>query len=421
MASLSKRKNGSRFIQFTDDNGKRQTIVLGKMAKRQAESIRSNIEHLIACNAGGLAIDAQVANWIGSLTGPLRERIAKAGLIEERPTYALAAFVAEYLRRRTDLKPSTRYKLKLCGRRLCEFFGDTKQIDQVTQPEAVDCFRWLLEQLGSNTARREAGRAKQFFGDAVERKLITENPFKSKNIPTQVQPNPAKFHYVDRETITKVLNACPTHEWRAIVALARYGGLRCPSELIPLQWEDIDWQKSKITITSPKTAHHEGKESRQCPLFQELAEELAMWRKVSGNTSGPVITRYRNANQNLGTTLKRFVLKAGVDPWPKLFQNMRSTRETELVEDGHPVHVVCNWLGNSELIAAKFYLQTTDDHFQRAAMRCTDPETIAAQALRQLPYQKKKTRKTSVSASTGVSLMPRRGLEPPREINPTRT
>jgi len=37
---------------------------------------------------------------------------------------------------------------------------------------------------------------------------------------------------------------------------------------------------------------------------------------------------------------------------PKLFQNLRSTRETELMET-YPAHVVCAWIGNSEAVARK--------------------------------------------------------------------
>jgi hypothetical protein len=44
---------------------------------------------------------------------------------------------------------------------------------------------------------------------------------------------------------------------------------------------------------------------------------------------------------------------------------MRSSRETELAES-FPMHVVCAWIGNSEPIAARHYLQVTDDHFALA-------------------------------------------------------
>jgi len=49
----------------------------------------------------------------------------------------------------------------------------------------------------------------------------------------------------------------------------------------------------------------------------------------------------------------------------KLFQSLRSTRQTELVE-AFPLHVVCAWLGNSAAVAAKHYLQVRDEDFQRA-------------------------------------------------------
>ena len=58
--------------------------------------------------------------------------------------------------------------------------------------------------------------------------------------------------------------------------------------------------------------------------------------------------------------------RAGVKPWPRLFQNLRASRETELTKE-YPIHVVCEWIGNSSLVAAKHYLQVTDEDFQRAS------------------------------------------------------
>ena len=79
-----------------------------------------------------------------------------------------------------------------------------------------------------------------------------------------------------------------------------------------------------------------------------------------------VITRYRKSNVNLRTELIRIIQRAGLKPWPKLFQNLRSTRETELAEDW-PEHKVCQWIGNSKTVAREHYLQVTDEDFKRAA------------------------------------------------------
>ena len=78
-----------------------------------------------------------------------------------------------------------------------------------------------------------------------------------------------------------------------------------------------------------------------------------------------VITRYRDATQNLRTTFQKIIERAGLNPWPKLFQNLRSTRETELSNE-FPLHVATAWIGNSQLVAARYYLQVTDDHFGAA-------------------------------------------------------
>jgi hypothetical protein len=63
-----------------------------------------------------------------------------------------------------------------------------------------------------------------------------------------------------------------------------------------------------------------------------------------------------------------------VKPWPKLFQNLRASRQTELAAI-YPLHVVCAWLGNNALIAQKHYLQVTDDYFDSAAGKDSAPDS----------------------------------------------
>ena len=62
----------------------------------------------------------------------------------------------------------------------------------------------------------------------------------------------------------------------------------------------------------------------------------------------------------------RIIKRAGLKPWPKLFHNLRASRQTELAAE-YPIHVVCAWIGNSAMIAARHYLQVTDDDFKQAA------------------------------------------------------
>ena len=78
--------------------------------------------------------------------------------------------------------------------------------------------------------------------------------------------------------------------------------------------------------------------------------------------------------QNLRSTFLKIIKRAGLKAWPKLFQNLRSTRETELAET-FPLQAVTAWIGNSQLVAAKHYLQLRDEHFDRTSSEVTHPTT----------------------------------------------
>jgi len=127
----------------------------------------------------------------------------------------------------------------------------------------------------------------------------------------------------------------------------------------------VRWEHSRLQVASPKTARHAGHESRLVPLFPELRPFLeAVWDAAEPGQKH-IITRYRNPGGNMRTQLARIVKRAGLEPWPRIFHNLRSSRQTEL-EETFPSHVVCKWIGNSPQVARKHYLQLTDEHFRRA-------------------------------------------------------
>jgi integrase len=182
-------------------------------------------------------------------------------------------------------------------------------------------------------------------------------------------PSPkARNFFISQSLAEEVLAACPNDEWRLIFALARYGGLRCPSELATLEWTDIDWEKGRLVIHETKRKRHV--EVRETPLFPDLRPFLETCFRAKDRHPIRAIKRVLCTKNNLRTQMGRILKRARIKQWPKLFQNLRSTRETELVQQGHPVHVVCSWLGNTPKVAGKHYLQVTDEDFQRALVRC---------------------------------------------------
>jgi len=219
-------------------------------------------------------------------------------------------------------------------------------------------------------------------------------------------------------------------------ALARFAGLRTPSETFRLRWDDIDWQNNRFTITSPKTEHHLGKGSRIVPLFPELLPHLRSAFEQANDGSEFVVTRYRDASANLRTQLQRIIKRAGLTPWPKLWQNLRATRATELAQD-FPQHVAAAWCGHSAKVAEQHYLQVTTDHYRQAVearanlaspharsepKKATQNPTQhpPARGRIDLPARHKKRFETQQAASQSVQ-MPGTGVEPARSLTSTAT
>jgi integrase len=213
-----------------------------------------------------------------------------------------------------------------------------------------------------------------------------------------------------------VLEACPDIEWRAIVALSRYGGLRCPSEQVLLSWQDIDWESGRVRITSPKTAQYPDGAVREIPLFPELHVILAEAFEQAKPGAVYVIQRYRSADQNLRTQFLRILKRAGVTPWPRLFHNLRATRETELAHF-HPLHVVCKWIGNSPAVARRHYLQVTDFDFQKATQNPTHHLDAPS---RTEPHGKQVTTISSANPKNPKKKIPPTGIEQ-TQCNPEKT
>ena len=290
-------------------------------------------------------------------------------------------------------------------------------LNEITRGHAEDFNVWLRagreSKLSEGTARRRVKRCKQFFAAAVKRRIIDANPFDGIRCSSFSED---RFHFVSQADAEAILEACPDLEWRLIFALARWGGMRVPSEILDLQWSDVDWERQQFTVHSPKTAGHDGKGSRIVPIFPELAPLFRDAFEAAEEGAEYIITRYRSSNQNLRTHLLRIIKRAGVAPWPKLFVNLRATRASDLVES-FPAHVCAAWLGHSTEIARKHYLMVTREHFDRASGKALQK---ARQQLRARPRSGgnedgvEPDLQASAQDSTPLhmSMVPLRGLEP---------
>ena len=69
-------------------------------------------------------------------------------------------------------------------------------------------------------------------------------------------------------------------------AASRYGGLRCPSEHLALRWGDIDRERNRIRVTSPKSARH-GKSRNKKHDSPAIAEDCRAMQYYTNVHVGP--------------------------------------------------------------------------------------------------------------------------------------
>ena len=63
---------------------------------------------------------------------------------------------------------------------------------------------------------------------------------------------------------------------------------------------------------------------------------------------------------------EKILRQAGAEPWERLLQNLRASRETGLAKL-YPLQFVTAWLGNTPMFARESYLQCRDADFEKVA------------------------------------------------------
>ncbi len=360
---------------------RRKTIRLGKVSKAIADKWQDRIGEIVASISSGAGIAPDVAAWIDGLADEGYGRLVKAGLVLPRVSQASRTLgeLCDRFKEHSSVKPATEASYAQTLDSLRAFYGEGKPLEDISTESADEWRKWIASNKAGEGKRRKARVAKdnrlspatvskrtkvgkQVFRAAVRWGWLPKSPFDGLRAGSTA--NPSRAHYIDVATTADLLDACPGLEWRIVVALARYAGLRCPSEVGAVRLTDIDWQHGRMTVMASKTeGHGEGHASRLVPICPELRGILAEVFETAEPGATLVAPLASRAGANLRTTFERIILRAGHKPWPRLFQNLRASCETDWVEQ-YPAHVVAGWLGHSPTIAARHYLQTRDHHFR---------------------------------------------------------
>lgn len=422
MASIVDDPGGKRRILFVAPDESRKTIRLGKIDRKTAETICRHVEALLSAKTNNDSLKPATASWLADIGPKLKKKLAGVGLIDAPKRAKLGEFLNRFIdNRKSSVAANTLTNFEQSKRYLVDYFGADRDLASITHADAEAWAASMAERYAPATVGRTVKRARQFFKTALRDKIIVENVFTE--LKAAGQPNKERQFHVDREVIFRVIEAAPDAEWRLLIALSRFGGLRCPSEHLALRWQDVNWERNRFCVNSPKTG------TRWVPIFPELAPHLEDCFDRAKEGAVHIITRYRDCNANLRTMFKKIIKRAGETPWPKLFHNLRASRETELAAQ-YPIHVVCEWIGNTAAIAAKHYLTVREEDYAKATAKsgAESGAPVAQKAAQYAAVANCKEGKKATQAESGTKVVPLSAcasdywpecLVPPRGVEPS--
>lgn len=381
MASVNKDSKGWK-VSYVDADNNRRSLRPGKVNKATAQQIARHIDVLVASKASGGTVDRTTALWLGEIGDKLYAKLVKAGLTEPKePTEpeqltTLATFLDEYVETGVTKKgnPASDNTLKnwrFTREMLLDCFDGRRPVDSFSVADGKAFRKWLERRkipisnrsptgkMSETSIRQRVGNAKSMFNQAVLEELVPQNPFR--NQISSLRAGDEGKQNIPVDVIGKVIEAAPSAQWRLLIALWRFAGLR-KMEPMGLTWADVLWDQGKLRVRSSKTKHHAGKDQRYVPI-RDVEHYLSEAFTLAGDDPYlfPDIRR-----TDLFHRFESIVEKAGVQPWPNLIKNLRLSCENDwLTASEAPAHVIAAWIGHSVVVQNASYAIVSDGHFDQ--------------------------------------------------------
>ncbi len=352
-------------LRWHDSSGKSHSKSLGpanKVSKRQAEKLRRRKQAELEQNPG-------------------RRAASRAP--------AVGQYLETYFRvREAELAPGTLELHRQTGRYLVAFFGQNRRLDLIQRTDAR-AFKAALangelayvqerrRDLAEATVNLHVRNARRIFGLAMEDDVIPFNPFD--RIAGSATPPKAWHEVTDEEFERLLVTARPA--WPLLLALARLAGLR-RGEALNLRWDQVDWQRSRLTVIANDEWRPKDRDSRVVPVVASLRAILLEAFEQAEPGAERVISPGAINVRNLSRDFTVLCRRAGVQRYAKPFHTLRKTCLTAWSRE-FPQHVVAAWAGHaSTQTTSEYYLQVSEAEYDRAAGRAAPAQTSKATVAR---------------------------------------
>ena len=365
MATLQKRTNGGWELQFRDEHHRKQTITLSgrKYKERIALQLKDTVEVLVDKRVNNdPRQDPTVKTWVENAPPEIQRKLTRLGLYHLPLKRTVKELWNAFLQACPNMHEPTLNTYIHAQARFFMFFKPDELIGELTQDRMRE-WKSFLQDCGKYADATITGtitKAKTVFNWAKEHKWLINSPLDG--VGRGSYRNEDRDRFITQAEYRKLLDACPSQEWRVIITLARIGGLH-PNEIKSLRWSDIGGAKNdRFRALNSKMRQNRKMYEREVPLFPEIVAELDKLRQ--GNEDKEFVVN--RSHKNLAACFNRIAKKAGIGTIPRPFDNMRASRATEVCNE-YGAKKESVWLGHSTKTAMQYYLMVTDEDYAVAA------------------------------------------------------
>lgn len=290
-------------------------------------------------------------------------KIEKKELDPPVETINLKEFIQEYIayRKKTNIASNTLALDTYSFNSFLKWTSKTRLTD-ITRKDIDEYQAELGARLKPKSVANYVNCLQTALKKAIDWNYLKENPVKGV-LNFKKTKNPPRF--LKQEEITRLLNAAQhngTRYMSPLIATAVFAGLR-KSELINLEWTDVDFKNETITIRNKEDAQLKDKEFRAVPLNKKLKEILSPLRKKDGYCF--LNSDNKRISNNLLRDFKRIASKAKVKEGT--LHTLRHTFASQLAMAGVSLYKIGQWLGHSDPKTTMIYahLQSSDEDINR--------------------------------------------------------
>jgi integrase len=322
------------------------TIEAGSDASRLAKAVLAEaVAEIERETFTGLSARKHLAKLLALATG------------EELKSFTLETWTAEWLRRKArDSSKATMARYTGHVDAFLDWLGDDrrkKPLESVT-PQHIREWRESLQDAGraGKTVLSYVKDVGAVYRAAIREGLVSFNPCSTAigDVETSDSLDRKPF---SGEDVAALLKAAPTEEWRGLILVAAFTGLRL-GDAARLSWASVDLEAKRITLVPSKTKKK--KREVRIPIQPDL---LAFFESVTVNDDSPDAPVFPtlaktpvNTMKGLSTTFVGIMSAAGVDrgkPSRILEEGQTAGKGRVTYERGfHSLrHTFTSWLRNA--------------------------------------------------------------------------